>query len=147
MHSTRINVMGTHYVIDHLGHVPRPDREANRAIRQWLAKQGHDLDPDQLDVVTLHYCPDGAGGHLAAISQRTSLTQALLGNWQGESASDMFGKLLQAPWAGALPAGPIRLVGTLPQPIFNHYGAPFEVFNGLFRRTTRNATTLPPICR
>lgn len=135
MHSTRINVMGTHYVINHLGHVPRPDREANRAIRQWLAQQGHDLDPNQLDVVTLHYCPDGAGGQLAAISQRISLPQALLGNWQGESASDVFGKLLEAPWAGTLPAGPLRLVESLPQPVFNHYGAPFEVFNGLFRRT------------
>ncbi|MGV5525535.1 dermonecrotic toxin domain-containing protein [Pseudomonas sp. XP1] len=135
MHSTRINVMGTHYVIDHLGHVPRPDQEANRAIRQWLAQQGHDLDPNQLDVVTLHYCPDGAGGQLAAISQRISLTQALLGNWQGEAANDVFGKLLQAPWAGTLPTGPLRLVDTLPAPAFNHYGAPFEVFNGLFRRT------------
>ncbi|MFK3816836.1 dermonecrotic toxin domain-containing protein [Pseudomonas sp. NPDC089407] len=136
MSTSRINAAGVQYVRDHLSHVPRPDREASRAIRQWLKQQGHDLDPEQIDVVTLHYCPDGHTGYLAAVTQCMSLPQALLSNWQGESNNDLFGALFRAPWAGHLPNGPLRLVETLPAPGFNHYGASHEVFNGLFRRTT-----------
>ena len=136
MPTSRINAAGVQYVRDHLSHIPRPDREASRAVRQWLAEHGLDIDPDQIDIVTLHWCPDEGAGYLVAVSQSTSLTQALLGNWQGESANDLFGDLLRAPWAGSLPKGPQRLVETLPSPAFNHYGAGFEVFNGLFRRST-----------
>lgn len=136
MSTSRINANGVQYVRDHLSHIPRPDREASRALRKWLAQQGHDVDPKQIDVVTLHYCPDGPAHYLAAVTQCMSLPQALLGNWQGESNNDLFGNLLGAPWAGTLPDGPLRLVETLPAPGFNHHGAAFEVFNGLFRRTT-----------
>lgn len=136
MSPSHINTAGVSYVRDHLSHVPRPDREANRAIRQWLAQQGFDLDPDQIDVVTLHYRPDGPARYLAAVSQYVSLTQALLGNWQGASNNDLFGALFHAPWAGTLPDQPLHLVETLPAPAFNAYGTAFEVFNGLFRRTT-----------
>ncbi|MNO75726.1 Dermonecrotic toxin [compost metagenome] len=136
MSTSRINAAGVQYVRDHLSHVPRPDREASRAIRQWLAQQGHDLAPEQIDVVTLHYCADGPSSYLAAVTQCMSLPQAVLANWQGESNNDLFGALFRAPWAGTLPNGPIRLVETLPAPGFNHYGAAYEVFNGLFRRTT-----------
>jgi len=133
--SSNINASGVQYVRDHLSNLPRPDREASRLIRQWLAQRGFDLDPGQIDLVTLHYQADGPGGHLAAVTQRQSLTQALLGNWQGESANDLFGDLFAQPWAGTLPAGPMRLVERLPAPAFNHYGAAYGVFNGLFRRT------------
>ncbi len=136
MSTSRINAAGVQYVRDHLRHLPRPDREASRALRQWLAQQGHDLDPAQIDVVTLHYSPNGHTGNFAAITQSLSLPQALLGNWQGESNNDLFGDLLRQPWAGTLPDGPLRLVETLPAPPFNHYGAAYQVFNGLFRRTT-----------
>ena len=136
MSSSLINAAGVRYVREHLSHVPRPDREANRAVRQWLAQQGFDLDPEQIEVVTLHYRPDGPARYLASVSQSVSLTQALLGNWQGESNNDLFGGLFGAPWAGTLPGLPLRLVETLPAPGFNAYGAAYEVFNGLFRRTT-----------
>ncbi|MBV4543435.1 dermonecrotic toxin domain-containing protein [Pseudomonas vlassakiae] len=133
--SGNINASGVQYVRDHLSNLPRPDREANRLIRAWLALRGFNLDPRQIDVVTLHYRADGEGGHLAAVTQRLDLVQALLGNWQGESNNDPFGALFAAPWAGTLPHGSIRLVETLPAPGFNHYGADHAVFNGLFRRT------------
>ena len=136
MPTSRINTAGVQYVRDHLSHVPRPDREANCAIGQWLLQQGHHVDPDQIDVVTLHYRPDGPTRYLAAITQRVSLTQALLSNWRGESSNDVFGTLFHAPWAGTLPNAPLTLVETLPARNFNHYGAAYHVFNGLFRRTT-----------
>ncbi|WP_060508277.1 dermonecrotic toxin domain-containing protein [Pseudomonas sp. NBRC 111124] len=135
MSTNNVNALGVQYVRDHLGNVPRPDREANRLIRQWLAPRGIDMDPEQIEVVTLHYRSDGPGGHLATVVQRQSLTQALLGNWQGESNNDLFGGLFAAPWAGTLPNGPIRLVEALPALGFNHYGADYHVFNGLFRRS------------
>lgn len=135
MSTSRINTAGVNYVRDHLTHIPRPDREASRAIRQWLRQQGHDVAPEQIDVVTLHYRADASGGYLAAIIQCLSLPQALLSNWQGESNNDLFGALFAAPWAGRLPDGPLQLVETLPAPGFNHYGAAYSVFNGLFRRT------------
>lgn len=136
MPTSRINAAGVQYVVDHLSHVPRPDLEASRAIQQWLAQQGHDLAAAQIDVVTLHYRPDGPNRYLAAVTQRMSLPQAVLSNWQGESNNNLFGSLFGNPWAGTMPDRPLRLVETLPAPAFNHNGAAFEVFNGLFRRTT-----------
>lgn len=148
MSTSRINAAGVQYVRDQLAHVPRPDREASRAIGQWLKQQGHEADPDQIDVVTLHYHAESPGNYLAAVSQCMSLTQAVLGNWQGESDNDLFGALFRAPWAGTLPDGNIRLVESLPAPPFNHYGEAFAVFNGVFRRTEPqryDATTHLPI--
>ncbi|WP_409261401.1 dermonecrotic toxin domain-containing protein [Pseudomonas putida] len=136
MPTRHINAAGIQYVRDHLSHVPRPDHAASQAIRQWLLQQGHDVDPQQIDAVTLHYRPEGSGGNLVVVTQSLSLPQAVLNNWQGESANDLLGDLFHAPWAGHLPDGPLRLVETLPAPSFNSYGAPYAVFNGLFRRTT-----------
>jgi hypothetical protein len=148
MATSRINARGVQYVRDHLNNIPRPDLEANRRIRHWLALRGFDLDPEQIDVVTLHYRTDDDGHHLVSIVQSLSLSQALLANWQGESSNDLFAALFGAPWAGRLPDGPLRIVETLPAPGFNHYGADHEVFNGLFRRTEParyDATTHLPI--
>ncbi|MEW9682244.1 DUF6543 domain-containing protein [Pseudomonas sp. TE50-2] len=148
MSTSRINTAGVQYVVDHLSHIPRPDLEASRAIQQWLAQQGHDLAAEQIDVVTLHYRPDGPNRYLAAVTQRMSLPQAVLSNWQGESNNNLFGSLFRTPWAGTMPDRPLRLVETLPAPGFNHNGAAFEVFNGLFRRTTPqryDSSTLLPI--
>ncbi|WP_085677798.1 MULTISPECIES: dermonecrotic toxin domain-containing protein [unclassified Pseudomonas] len=136
MSTRHINAAGIQYVRTHLSHVPRPDHAASQAIRQWLLQQGHDVDPQQIDVVTLHYRPESSGGNLLVVTQSMSLPQAVLSNWQGESANDLLGDLFNAPWAGHLPEGPLRLVETLPAPPFNPYGAPYAVFNGLFRRTT-----------
>ncbi|WP_432739577.1 dermonecrotic toxin domain-containing protein, partial [Pseudomonas kurunegalensis] len=83
--------------------LPRPDREARRAIAAWLATQGVHQDPDLIDVVTLHVHPDGIASYQAKVVQRVSLTQAVLMNWQGESNNDFFGGLFRQPWAGTLP--------------------------------------------
>lgn len=136
MSTTRINAAGIQYVRDHLRRVPRPDREASRALRQWLAKQGHDFDPAQIDVVTLYYRADRHLGNYVAVTRCISLPKALLSNWQGESDNDLFSAVFRQPWAGALPDGPQHLVESLPAAAFNHYGAAYQVFNGLFRRTT-----------
>lgn len=135
MPTTCINTTGVQYVREHLANFPRPDREATRAIRDWAATHNLTLDPDQVDVVTLHYHPDGSYGYQAVIISRMSLTQAVLSNWQGESSNDLFGALFSAPWAGTFPDGPVRIVERLPAPELIQYGAPFQVFNGLFRRT------------
>lgn len=130
-----INSAGVQYVREHLENFPRPDREAAQAIRDWASSNGLALDPDQIDVVTLHYRPDGPQGYQALIRQRLSLTQAVLGNWQGESNNDAIGALFSAPWAGTLPNGPIKIVEHLtPLGPFDNSAA-FEVFNGLFQRT------------
>ncbi|MNT22914.1 hypothetical protein D3C72_1583160 [compost metagenome] len=86
-------------------------------------------------MVTLHYHPDGAYGYQAVVISRMSLTQAVLSNWQGESNNDLFGDLFSAPWAGTFPDGPVKIVERLPAPELIQYGASFQVFNGLFRRT------------
>ena len=131
MVSTFVNSTGKQLIRSHLRHIPRPDRQACNAIGEWARQQGHKLDPDQTDVVTLHY-----RGNQAVIVQRHSLTQAVLSNWQGESAKDLIGQLLPGHWAGTLPSGPLTLVERLPQPGVFDNDAHFSVFNGLFRRTT-----------
>lgn len=130
-----INSAGIQYVRDHLAHFPRPDLDAKRALRDWASNRGITLDPDQVDVVTLHYRPDGAQGYQAVITQRMSLTQALLGKWQGESDNDFFGSLFGAPWAGHFPAGPLKIVNRLPQQPVVDNSAAYGVFNGVFQRT------------
>jgi hypothetical protein len=137
MATTHINAASVQFVRNHLATLPRPDREAKRAIAAWLATQGVHQDPDLIDVVTLHVHPDGIASYQAKVVQRVSLTQAVLMNWQGESNNDFFGGLFRQPWAGTLPDdGPITLVDHFPpQPIYDN-GAWYEVFNGLFKRST-----------
>ncbi|WP_374707431.1 dermonecrotic toxin domain-containing protein, partial [Pseudomonas sp. PAGU 2196] len=136
MPTTHINAAGVQYVRNHLATLPRPDRDAKQAIQDWLATQGVHLDPDQVEVVTLHIHPAGATQYQAQVVQRVSLTQAVLMNWQGESNNDFFGGLFKAPWAGRLPEdGPITCVEQLPTQPHVDNGAWYEVFNGLFKRT------------
>lgn len=135
MSVTSINSAGVQYVRDHLASFPRPDREAAQAIRDWASKRKLQLDPDQLDVVTLHYRADGPQGYQAVVMQRLSLTQAVLGNWQGESNNNAVGALFSAPWAGTLPDAPIKIVEHLATLDTFDNSAPFLVFNGLFQRS------------
>lgn len=130
MADTRVNSVGLRYVRGHLQHIPRPDRQAASDIRDWACRQGHDLDPDQTDVVTLHY-----RGDQAVVVQRLSLTEAVLSNWQGENSKDLVGQLFPGGWAGHLPAHPLRIVERLPDLGPWAQGGAYSVFNGLFRRT------------
>jgi hypothetical protein len=132
MLSSPVNAAGVNFVRDHLAVFPRPDREAVSAIRNWAKARNIVVDPDQVQVVTLHYVPQGPHGYLAKVVSSLSMTQALLSNWQGESANNLVGALFGSPWAGTFPDGPVSWVDNLPTPGFNHYGADYQVFNGLF---------------
>jgi len=80
MPSPHINAAGVQFVRNHLAALPRPDREAKHAIASWLSAQGVNLDPDQVDVVTLHVHPSAIASYQAVVVQRLSLTQAVLTN-------------------------------------------------------------------
>ncbi|MFO3722552.1 dermonecrotic toxin domain-containing protein [Pseudomonas sp. HLMP] len=138
-----VNASGVQFVRNHLQHIPRPDRHAAEAIRDWASQQGFPLDPDQTEVVTLHY-----RGQQAVIIDRQPLTHAVLSNWQGETSKDLVGQLLPGHWAGTLPQGPLQLVDELPKPGPLDNSAPYSVFNGLFRVTSParyDATTHLPV--
>ncbi|RWU20766.1 mannosyltransferase [Pseudomonas alkylphenolica] len=143
MLQTYVNAAGVQFVRDLLKHVPRPDREAARCIGEWAATQGLQLDPEQTDVVTLHY-----RGQEAVIVNRMSLTQALVSNWQGESNKDLIGSLLPGHWAGYFPEGTLKIVNALPEHSVLDNSAAYSVFNGLFRRSEPvqiDATTHLPV--
>ncbi|CAI3807628.1 hypothetical protein GLGCALEP_04755 [Pseudomonas sp. MM221] len=131
MASTLVNAAGEQFIRNHLQNIPRPDQHAAAAIREWAQLQGHDLDPDLTEVVTLHY-----RGNEAAIAQRLSLTQAVLADWQGETDKNLIGQLFPGGWAGTLPDGPLTIVEHLPKPAVLDNSAPYSVFNGLFRKTS-----------
>lgn len=128
MASTFVNDAGIQSIRDHLRHVPDLHEQAANAMRKWLRQQGHDLDPDQTDVVTLHYF-----GNQAVVDQQLSLTQALLSNWQGES--DVLRKIFSGHWAGAFPQGQLTIVDHLPDIGQVNAALSFSVFNGVFRKT------------
>lgn len=129
MSSTLVNAAGKQFVRDHLKHIPQPYEQASIAMRAWLQEQGHDLDPDQTDVVTLRY-----HGNHAVIDQRLSLTQALLSDWQGES--EVLVGIFTGHWAGRFPQGALTIVDRLPDIGTLNGALTYSVFNGLFRRTT-----------
>ncbi|MBV4508174.1 mannosyltransferase [Pseudomonas sp. BW13M1] len=131
MASTFVNNAGEQFIRRHLQNIPSPNLYAAKAIREWAEQEQHQLDPDQTDVVTLHY-----RGNQAMVAQRLSLTQAVLSNWQGENNKDLIGQLFPGNWAGTLPDGPLTMVKHLPAlgPLDN--SARFSVFNGIFRRST-----------
>ncbi|MFJ4348162.1 dermonecrotic toxin domain-containing protein [Pseudomonas sp. NPDC089401] len=135
MRIPHLNPQGVRHVVDHLASFPRPDRAAADAVRQWAAKRGVELDPDQVDVVTLHHQPGTDHPVDAVIMQRQSLTLALLDNWQGESDSNLIGTLFREPWAGHWP-GTIHLVDSLRGHGSLSNASDYQVFNGLFRRST-----------
>lgn len=135
MTSRFVSSNGVQHVRTALQNYPRPDLAAADAVRHWATQQGVDLDPDQVDAVTLHYRFKGQHT-IAHVVQRMTLTQALLSNWQGESNSDLIGAALHQPWAGNPPPYPLILVDQFdPRGLFK-YGADYLVYNGLYRRST-----------
>lgn len=55
MQNTQLSPAGRQTVRNALVDFPRPDRAAADAVRKWAYGQGVDLDPDQVEAVTLHY--------------------------------------------------------------------------------------------
>ncbi|MBD1553926.1 dermonecrotic toxin domain-containing protein [Pseudomonas typographi] len=138
MTPTHLNRTGTQTVRNALTGFPRPDRAAADAVRAWAHSQGIELNPDLIEAVTLHY-QFHDGQWFAKVAQRLTLTQALLSNWQGESANDALGGLFGAPWAGNPPPGNFTLVDELPyRKSFTDLenGAEYAVYNGLYRTAT-----------
>lgn len=140
MQNTQLSPAGRQTVRNALVDFPRPDRAAADAVRKWAYGQGVDLDPDQVEAVTLHY-QFHEGRYYAKLVQRLTLTQAVLANWQGESAGNALDRLLGLPWAGNPPPDDFTLVDTLP---YHHHltdleqSADYAVYNGLYRRGTAN---------
>lgn len=131
-----VNATGVRHVRDTLIDFPRPDRMAADAIGRWASQHGNTIDPDRIDAVTLHYQSDAQGNWVGVVTQKMTLTQAVLANWQGESNNNVVGAALGAPWAGSFPPEPITVVDALQTPGVFHYGAAYTIFNGLFRQTT-----------
>lgn len=134
MTSRFISNQGVQHIRDSLHSYPRPDQAAANAVRQWASQQGIELDPDKVDAVTLHY--QFKGQHpIGRVTQRMSLTQALLANWQGESNNDLIGAALHLPWAGTPPPYPLTLVDHLNAKGAFDYGGDYLIYNGLYRHT------------
>jgi hypothetical protein len=131
-----VNATGVRHVRDTLIDFPRPDSMAADAIRRWATQHGNTIDPDRIDAVTLHYQNNDQGNWVGVVTQKMTLTQAVLANWQGESNNNVVGAAFGAPWAGNFPPEPIMLVDTLQTPGVFHYGTAYSLFNGLFRQTT-----------
>lgn len=131
-----INAAGVHYVRRQLANFPRPDRAAAEAIRTWARKRGQTLDPDRTDVLVLHHQWRHGTGAVGLAAQKMTLTQAVLANWQGESANNLIGAAFGQPWAGDFPDSQrITLVERLDPPGALQSGTGYSVYNGLFRQT------------
>ncbi|AIR90103.1 dermonecrotic toxin domain-containing protein [Pseudomonas cremoricolorata] len=119
---------------------PRPDSLALNALRQWLAERDIEDSPLNIDVVTFHYQlePLGEGRtHFrenAVITQKMNLVEALLCNWQGETAAG-YGGFHYGDWAGLAPSGTLRLVERLETHQVFSNASDHLVFNGLYRQT------------
>ena len=127
-------------VSDALRDFPRPDRLATEALQAWLRQQGIEASPLDIDIITFHYQrePLGEGrAHFrenALITQKMNLVEALLCNWQGETAAG-YGGFHYGDWAGLAPVGALRLVERLDtHDLLSNY-SDYLVFNGLYRRT------------
>ncbi|MFF7064357.1 dermonecrotic toxin domain-containing protein [Pseudomonas sp. NPDC008258] len=120
--------------------LPRPDRLAGQKLSSWLQQQRLQDDPLEIDVLTFHYRPIPAveGGlpyhEVAVIAQKMNLVEALLSNWQGESAAGYDG-FHYGDWAGIAPLGALTLAERLEPLSVLSNGAPYMVFNGLYRRS------------
>lgn len=131
-----VNTAGVHFVRQHLKNFPRPDRAASEAIRSWARKRGQTLNPDRTDVVVLHHQWRHGIGDVGVVVQKMTLTQAVLANWQGESANNLIGAALGEPWAGSFPDSQhITLVDHLDPPGTLENSTGYNVYNGLFRHT------------
>lgn len=155
-----VGAAGQDYVKAMLGSVPRPDRSASAAIREWASQQRLDVEPDNTLAVTLHCKFVPKRGWLAKIVQQMSLTEALLGNWQqsgyskvaeqtaqlllrgGTATVDLLGVLPElslphgrAPWAQAFSNGQVTIVDELPGSGLDHDIDVHTKFHGLFRQT------------
>ena len=135
MTSRFISAQGVQAVRDSLKDYPRPDRAAADAVRAWALKQGLDLNPDNVDAVTLHYQIKGQRC-IARVVQKLTLTQALLSNWQGESDNNLIGAALHEAWAGHPPPYPITLVDHLDEHSLFDNSAEYLVYNGLYRQVS-----------
>lgn len=128
---------GVRLVRDHLKTFPRPDRTAAEAIRNWAGQRGLALDPDRTDVVVLHHQWRHGVGDVGVVAQKMTLTQAVLANWQGESANNLLGGSFGQPWAGSFPDSQrITLVDRLDPPGTLQSGTGYQVYNGLFRQAS-----------
>ncbi|MFS0826425.1 dermonecrotic toxin domain-containing protein [Pseudomonas phoenicis] len=120
---------------------PRPDLLAQQALRTWLSQRGIERSPLEIDVVTLHYQYKALGegrDHFredALVTQKMNLVEALLGNWQGETASG-YGGFHYGNWAGNAPMGSVHLVERLELPNLFSNSSSYAVFNGLYRSVT-----------
>lgn len=120
--------------------LPRPDLLAQQVLTDWLTSQGVAQSPLLTDVVTFHYRTEPAGEGRAStctkavITQKMNLVEALLTNWQGESAAG-YGGFHYGDWAGLPPQDPLTVVERLEpiDPLSN--ASPYQVFNGLYKRT------------
>ncbi|WP_194787675.1 dermonecrotic toxin domain-containing protein [Pseudomonas sp. UFMG81] len=136
MNAPYVNATGVRYLREHLKDFPRPDRAAADAIRNWARERGQALDPDRTDVVVLHHQWRHGTGDVGVVAQQMTLTQAVLANWQGESASNLLGAAFGEPWAGSFPDSQrITLVERLEPPGPLQSGTGYSVYNGLFRQT------------
>nr|WP_192938577.1 hypothetical protein [Pseudomonas putida] len=120
--------------------IPRPDLLANEKLSAWLAERGFTDSPLDIDVITFHYQTEPLGEGRAytqdnaVITQKLNLVEALLSNWQGESAAG-YGGFHYGDWAGIPPTGTLNMVERLePLGILSN-ASPYLVFNGLYRRT------------
>ncbi|MEG1040637.1 MAG: glycosyltransferase [Pseudomonas sp.] len=134
MPTPTVNEAGIQFARQHLSFFPRPDRAASDAIGKWASDQGVKLAPDKTDVVTFHYQLAEDLSWRGIITGKTTLTEAVMSNWQGESNNNWVGGLIGAPWAGHLP-GTINVVNALRPLSWNQPGTNYSVFNGVFRRT------------
>lgn len=134
MNTAIVNPSGVQFVRESLTHFPRADRAAADAVKVWLHEQGLDLDPNEIDAVTLHYCFH-EGHYIGKVIQSLSLPHAVLSNWQGESTNDLIGAAIGSPWAGEAPPVAITLVDELPAAGLFDNGAAFQVYSGLYRRS------------
>lgn len=135
-----------------LAQMPRPDTLADKLLRDWLAPRGVSLSPADIDVVTFHYQDaereEGQPWRppQAKVIQRTSLTDALLANWQGEPSTGS-GGLHIGDWAGIAPLHAVTFVDRMRPPPLLSNAMSYLVFNGLYRRTANQelspATLLP----
>lgn len=120
--------------------LPRPDQLARSKLAGWLATQGFSDSPLDVDVVSLHYQSEPLGEgraytrQNAVITQRLNLVEALLNNWQGESAEGYRG-FHYGDWAGLAPSTELHIVERLEPPGLFSNAPSYLVFNGLYRRT------------